>query len=161
MYIFVHVGVNGLRKSFFRSQRKKSITLGSTRQVLYIDIFSRDLKTEFLVHSCSTNVLFTFYSNPKDNFFSRIRSGSGVSPCVKTRFGFRSINQSRQEPSHHRLGKGGTNVPPPISKYFSEIFSPSHIKLTNKPRIWTFNRFSDRRNSRILKKIVKYFLVEK
>ena len=44
----------------------------------------------------------------------------------------------------------GTNVPPSISKYFSEIFSPSHIKLTNKTRIWTLNRSSDRRNSRIL-----------
>ena len=32
-------------------------------------------------------------------------------------------------------GHGGTNVPPPpMSKYFSEFFSPSHIKLThNKP----------------------------
>ena len=30
----------------------------------------------------------------------------------------------------HRLGMGWTNVPP-ISKYFSEIFIPSHIKFTN------------------------------
>ena len=74
----------------------------------------------------------------------------------------RKFNQSRQEPSHQRLGKGGTNVPPPpISKYFSEIFSPSHIKLTNKTRIWTLNRSSDRRNWRILNKIVKYFRIGK
>ena len=30
----------------------------------------------------------------------------------------------------------GTNVPQPISKYFSEIFSPSHIKLNyNNPKM--------------------------
>ena len=29
------------------------------------------------------------------------------------------------------FGHEGTNVPPPISKYFSEIVSPSYIKLTN------------------------------
>ena len=28
-------------------------------------------------------------------------------------------------------GYRGINVPPPISKYFIEIFSQSHIKLTN------------------------------
>ena len=28
-------------------------------------------------------------------------------------------------------GHGGTNVPPPISNNLSEIFYPSHIKLTN------------------------------
>ena len=62
-----------------------------------------------------------------------------------------SLNQFRHEPSHHRLGMGGKTSPsPPISKYLSEIFSPSHIKLTNKTRIWTLNRSSDRRNSRIL-----------
>ena len=67
-----------LRKSLFWSRRKKkSITLGSTRQVLYIDIFSRDLKSEFLVHSCSTNVLFTFNSNPMDNFFLESAQGVG------------------------------------------------------------------------------------
>ena len=60
------------------------------------------------------------------------------------------INQSRHEPSHNRLGKGGQTSPLPISKYFSEFFSPSHIKLTNKTRIWTLNRSSDRRNWRIL-----------
>ena len=32
------------------------------------------------------------------------------------------VNQSRQEPSHHRLGKGGQTSPPPISEYFSDIF---------------------------------------
>ena len=30
-----------------------------------------------------------------------------------------------------RLDMGGTNVLPLIRKYFSEIFPPSHIKLTN------------------------------
>ena len=30
------------------------------------------------------------------------------------------------------FGHGGQmSPPPPISKYFNEIFSPSHIKLTN------------------------------
>ena len=29
------------------------------------------------------------------------------------------------------FGHGGTNVPPPGSKYFSEIVPPSLIKLTN------------------------------
>ena len=29
------------------------------------------------------------------------------------------------------FGHGERNVPPPITKYFSEIFPPSHIKLTN------------------------------
>ena len=62
----------------------------------------------------------------------------------------KNLNQPGHEPSHHRLGKGGQTSPPPISKYFSEIFSPSHIKLANKTRIWTLNRSSDRRNSRIL-----------
>ena len=52
------------------------------------------------------------------------------------------FNQSRQEPSHHRLVV--------ISINFSEIFSPSRIKLTNKTRIWTLNRSIDRRNWRIL-----------
>ena len=28
-------------------------------------------------------------------------------------------------------GQRETTAPPPIRKYFSEIFSPSHIKLTN------------------------------
>ena len=28
------------------------------------------------------------------------------------------FNQSRQEPSHHRLGKGGQTSLPPINKYF-------------------------------------------
>ena len=58
---------------------------------------------------------------------------------------FIDLNQSRQEPSHHRLGKGGQTSPLSISKYFSEIFSPSHIKLTNKTQIWTLNRSSDRK----------------
>ena len=40
------------------------------------------------------------------------------------------FNQSGHKRCWHRLDIGGPNVPPPISKYFSEIFSPSHIKLT-------------------------------
>ena len=43
------------------------------------------------------------------------------------------FNQSGHEASHHRLGIGGGQTP--IRKYFSEIFSPSHIRLPNKTRI--------------------------
>ena len=32
------------------------------------------------------------------------------------------LNKSGHKECRHRLGMGGTNVPPPISKYFSEIF---------------------------------------
>ena len=28
-------------------------------------------------------------------------------------------------------GHGGQTPPPPMNKYFSQFFSPSHIKLTN------------------------------
>ena len=49
---------------------------------------------------------------------------------------FLPLNQSRHERVRHRLGMahaawGGQPSNPPISKYFSEIVSPSHIKLTN------------------------------
>ena len=47
----------------------------------------------------------------------------------------------------------------PISKYFSEIFYPSHINLTNKTLKRTLNRSSDRRKSRNSNKVVKYFRV--
>ena len=34
----------------------------------------------------------------------------------------------------NQFGHGGTNVPPPISKYFSEIISQSYLKITcNNP----------------------------
>ena len=46
-------------------------------------------------------------------------------------------------PSSH----GGTNVPPPISQYFSEFFSPSHIKLTDNNHDKDLNRSSDLRKS--------------
>ena len=36
----------------------------------------------------------------------------------------------RQKRCRHRLDMGDKHPPPPISKDFSEIFSPSHIKLT-------------------------------
>ena len=48
------------------------------------------------------------------------------------------LNQSRHEQSHHRLGMGGQTSPPPISKYLSEIYSPSHVKLTNNNPIKDF-----------------------
>ena len=40
-----------------------------------------------------------------------------------------TLNQSRQEPSHHRLGKGGGTNPPPTSKYFNKKRVPSGIRL--------------------------------
>ena len=39
-----------------------------------------------------------------------------------------ALNQSRQEPSHHRLGKGGQTSPPPISKYFNKKGGPGGIR---------------------------------
>ena len=43
------------------------------------------------------------------------------------------VNQSRQEPSHHRLGKRGANVSPPISKYFNKKRVPSGIRTHDLP----------------------------
>ena len=44
------------------------------------------------------------------------------------------FNQSRQEPSHQRLGKGGgTNVPPPIRKYFNKKRVSSGIRTHKLP----------------------------
>ena len=44
----------------------------------------------------------------------------------------------------------GDKRPPPISKYFSEIFSPSHINLTNNNHKKNLNRSSAPRKSRNL-----------
>ena len=44
-----------------------------------------------------------------------------------------SFNQSGHERSRHRLDMGGTNVPPPISKYFNKKGGPSGIRTHNLP----------------------------
>ena len=72
-------------------------------------------------------------------------------------------NENIQTPNksiNSNLTRLGTSTPP-ISKYFSEIFSPGHIKLLIITQIRTLNRSTDRRKSRNLNKIVKYFRVEK
>ena len=56
---------------------------------------------------------------------------------------------------------GGQTFIPPISKYLSEFFSPSHIKLTYNNPNKDFKSVEQRRKSRNLNKIVKYCPVRK
>ena len=62
-----------------------------------------------------------------------------------------TLNQSRHERRSNLA----------ISKYLSEIFAPSHIKLTNNKPNKDFKSVSDPKKSRILNKIIKFFWVEK
>ena len=63
------------------------------------------------------------------NIFPFGNDGADISMVIKLVYSF--LNQSRHEQSRHRLGMGGQTSNPPMSKYFSEIVSQGHIKLTN------------------------------
>ena len=102
-------------------------------------------------HTFGPRVYYRYEKYNKWLFSKSTKSRSDIENLDwKLRLKIFSIIQLGHKRCRPLLNMGWKNAPPPISKYFSEIFSPSNIKLTNKTRIWTLNRSSDRRNSRIL-----------
>ena len=78
----------------------------------------------------STKNVFTLIFRKISKIFIKYRSRFSFyrNCCESSKIIF---NQSAHKRCRNRLGMGGQTSSPPISKYVSEIFSPSHRNLTN------------------------------
>ena len=78
-----------------------------------------------------TNVPYLSSNIPKKRVQTFIDTLPKVPAVLK------NFNKVLNQRCRHRLNIGGTNVPPPICKFLSDVCSSSHLKLTNNnPKVF-------------------------